>query len=51
LLAELHRVADELGEPPTFQEMSGVGSYASRTYAHRFGSWSAALEAAFNDSE
>ena len=47
LLAELHRLADELGERPTFQEMSDAGAYASRTYVDRFGSWSAALEKAF----
>jgi hypothetical protein len=51
LLAELHRLADELGEPPTFQQMSDVGAYASRTYVNRFGSWSAALEKAFEEGD
>lgn len=47
LLAELQRLADELGEPPTFEDMTERGAYASRTYVDRFGSWSVALEEAF----
>jgi len=47
LIAELRRLANELGEPPTFEEMTERGAYASRTYVDRFGSWSAALEEAF----
>ncbi|GAB7008084.1 homing endonuclease associated repeat-containing protein [Halorubrum trueperi] len=48
LLAELERLADKHGEPPTFQLMSDEGAYASRTYVNRFGSWNEALDAAFD---
>lgn len=46
LVAELHRVADELGDPPTQNEMLTHGEYSSTTYENRFGTWTAAVEAA-----
>ncbi|EMA69330.1 hypothetical protein C461_03178 [Halorubrum aidingense JCM 13560] len=49
LLAELKRLAGSDGRPPTFQQMSEEGAYAARTYVNRFGSWNAAIDAAFND--
>lgn len=46
LLAELNRIADEYGAPPTFDTMEDAGQYAARTYIRRFGSWNEAVEAA-----
>lgn len=46
LVAELQRLADELGETPRFSQMSEQGEFAPRTYVRRFGSWNAAVEAA-----
>ncbi|GAB3411119.1 hypothetical protein GCM10027435_02400 [Haloparvum alkalitolerans] len=46
LLAELERVADEHGAPPSFQAMEDYGQYGTRTYVRRFGSWNEAVEAA-----
>ena len=46
LLAELRRLADELEKTPSMQDMTNQGGYGSATYTNRFGSWSAALEAA-----
>ncbi|QLH81254.1 homing endonuclease associated repeat-containing protein [Halosimplex pelagicum] len=46
LLAEINRLADDLGDPPTFQEMDEQGEYAARVYVSHFGSWNAAIEAA-----
>lgn len=50
LLADLQRVADAVGEPPTVQEFREQGQYADGTLRSRFGSWSAALEAAGLDA-
>lgn len=46
LLEELQRLADELGEPPSRGQLREHGAYDSDPYRRRFGSWSAALEAA-----
>lgn len=46
LIAELHRLADELGRAPYHSEMTDLGKYGYRTYYRRFGSWDEALEAA-----
>ena len=46
LFAEIDRLADEIGQPPTFTEMQSMGKYSPGTYHRRFGSWNAALEAA-----
>ena len=46
LRAELRRLAEELGHPPSPDEMDAVGAYSSRTYQRRFDEWDDALEAA-----
>lgn len=46
LLAELDRLADALGRPPTETEMSELGDHSPKTYRRRFGSWEASLRAA-----
>ena len=46
LLAELRRVADELGHAPTIREMREHGDHGVRTYQSRFGSWNEAIEEA-----
>lgn len=46
LLDALRELADELGRPPTGDEMADQGEYPSRTYEWRFGNWGNALEAA-----
>lgn len=43
LLADLRRVADELGRPPTISEYDANGAYSSRTLHNRFGAWEDAL--------
>lgn len=50
LFAELHRLADELGEIPTTTQMNEHGRYWSKVYRDRFGSWGEALEAAGFDT-
>ncbi|QZP37064.1 homing endonuclease associated repeat-containing protein [Halobaculum magnesiiphilum] len=49
LIDELHRLADEIGDRPVADDLRKHGKHALRTYQQRFGSWSAALEAAFDD--
>jgi 5-methylcytosine-specific restriction endonuclease McrA len=46
LLAELTRLATELGTSPTVSDMDDQGEYSSRTYTDKFGDWNEALEAA-----
>lgn len=46
LLADLNRVAEELGKSPSFNEYNEYGSYTGSTYKKRFGSWNEAKEAA-----
>lgn len=46
LLAELRRIGAELEKTPSTQDMTNQGGYGSTTYINRFGSWTAALEAA-----
>lgn len=46
LLGELQRLADDLGEPPTMQEMDESGQYSAQTYIIRFGSWNDSLRSA-----
>lgn len=50
LLDELHRLADEIDRIPTIPQMNDRGNYAASTYKNHFGSWSAALEEAFDDT-
>lgn len=51
LLGELHRLANALGEHPTSSDVVDRGEYSLSTYQRRFGSWSAAVEAAGLDSD
>ena len=44
LLAELRRLADELGRTPSAAEMTELGAFAGRTYHNHFGSWTAACK-------
>jgi len=46
LVADVRRVAEERGRPPTVAEIRRDGEYAVTTYLDRFGSWNAALDAA-----
>lgn len=46
LVAELRRLADDLGHPPVRQELGVDGAYSARLYTDRFGSFDAALAAA-----
>lgn len=46
LLAELRRLADQLGHPPSHDEMDTAGMYSPRTYQRRFDEWDDALAAA-----
>lgn len=46
LLAELHRVADEVGSRPRKVDMRDHGKYSKHPYCRVFGSWSQAIEAA-----
>lgn len=46
LLAGLQALADELGRPPSQQDMDDHGPHASKTYHDRFGGWNDALAAA-----
>ena len=50
LLAEIHRLADEFGHPPTLNEVREYGEYAATTYYNRFGSWQEAVQAAGYES-
>jgi len=49
LIDDLHRIAEEIGERPIVDDLREHGEHALRTYQERFGSWSAALAAAFDD--
>jgi len=46
LLAELKRLADELGHTPTVGEMRQRGKFGVRTYSKEFGSWNDTLREA-----
>lgn len=46
LIADLLRVEDELGTPPTKREYREHGRFAASTYQDRFGSWTTAIHAA-----
>jgi len=48
LIDELQRLHDEVGRAPKIEEMKGEGEYWPSTYKKRFGSWSEALDAAFD---
>ncbi|GAA0278202.1 homing endonuclease associated repeat-containing protein [Halobacterium noricense] len=46
LRTELTRLGDKLNKRPTFREVEEQGKYDPTTYIRRYGSWSAAVEAA-----
>lgn len=46
LLNELKRLNNELGHPPTTDEMKNCGQFSVPTYRNRFGSWADALKEA-----
>lgn len=46
LLTEIGRLAEELGRPPSAAEMNKMGNHSPGAYQDRFGSWSAAIDAA-----
>jgi hypothetical protein len=46
LLAELRRLEQEVGRTPSIHDMNDRGRYSHTTYVNRFGSWTAACEAA-----
>lgn len=50
LIDELHRVAEELGNPPTAVQMEKYGEYSVATYRNHFGRWSKALQKAGYES-
>jgi len=43
LLSEIERLADNLGRPPTRNEMEEQGAFSGSVYARRFGTWTDAL--------
>lgn len=49
LLAEVQRLAEELGSLPSFNDMAEHGKYAPQTYVRHFGSWNAAINKADDD--
>ncbi|MFC7187713.1 homing endonuclease associated repeat-containing protein [Halorubrum yunnanense] len=51
LIADLHRLCDELGERPTSTDVARDGEYGLATYQRRFGSWGEAAAAAFDDAD
>jgi len=46
LLTELQRLGEEVGRPPTTDQMHEQGRYSTSPYQHVFGSWIAALREA-----
>ena len=46
LLSELQRLADDIGQTPSYDDMKEHGRYTAETYKNRFGSWSEAVAAA-----
>ncbi|WP_239641182.1 homing endonuclease associated repeat-containing protein [Halorubrum distributum] len=51
LIDDLHRVADTLGHRPTTTEMNEHGHVSATTYATYFGTYTAAVEQAFDEAE
>lgn len=51
LTAELRRLADALGRPPTESEMGELGDHSPETYRQRYGSWADALRGADLDPD
>jgi len=51
LIDDLHRVADTLGHRPTTTEMNNHGHVSATTYANYFGTYTAAIDKAFDEAE
>lgn len=51
LIQELHRLQDELGRRPNSSDMAEQGKHGIATYQRHFGSWSKAVEVAFNNGD
>lgn len=51
LRTELQRLADELDKRPSQRDMNKHGNHSHTTYIRHFGSWSEALNAAFDDEK
>lgn len=49
LIEDLQRLADDLGKQPSQRDMNEHGEHSHTTYVRHFGSWTEALEAAFED--
>ena len=49
LIEDLQELADELEKQPSQREMNEHGRHSHTTYVRYFGSWTNALEAAFDD--
>jgi len=49
LIADLRRLRDALGKQPVADDVREQGEYSLATYQRRFGSWSAAKDAAFEE--
>ena len=45
-IAELQRLADDLGQSPSLSDMNEHGAHSSKTYQNAFGSWNEALKQA-----
>ncbi|QKG93517.1 DEAD/DEAH box helicase family protein [Halorubrum salinarum] len=51
LIDDLHRIAHKLGHRPTTTEMNEHGHVSATTYATYFGTYTAAIEQAFDETE
>jgi hypothetical protein len=51
LVADLREFAEEIGKRPSQREMTDDGPHSHTTYVRHFGTWTSALEAAFEDEE
>lgn len=49
LIEDLQRLAADLGKQPSQRDMSNDGPHSHTTYVRHFGSWTEALDAAFED--
>jgi hypothetical protein len=49
MLAELERLTEKLGSPPTQSQMTQHGRFSFKAYQNHFGSWNQALDAASLD--
>lgn len=51
LFDELQKLWEQIGEQPTFDQMSARGNISPQTYHKRFGSWTKAIHAFCNDRD